>query len=292
MEKVLVIIVTYNGMKWIDRCIGCLSQSIIPVDVFVVDNNSTDGTPTYIKEHFPNCMLIESKQNLGFGKANNLGLKYALENNYDFVYLLNQDAWIFEDTLSKLIEVYRNDSSFGILSPLQTNSECSKLDRNFEYNSPKEMLSDISANNCRAVYETRFIMAAHWLLPKETIFSVGGFSPSFPHYGEDVDYVNRVHYHGYKVGVVPSVKGVHDREHRVESKDLKIRKRWLESVVVLNNPCKKGGVQILIKQLIHLLYYGMKNCSISIFKYGVLLVKKYPYYVKNRNISRGKTAFI
>ena len=96
--KIFAIVITYNGQKWYDRCFGSLSASETPVEIVVVDNASSDDTVGFIKERFPGVHLIESKENLGFAKANNIGIRYALDNDADFVFLLNQDAWIEKDT--------------------------------------------------------------------------------------------------------------------------------------------------------------------------------------------------
>ena len=71
---ILTVVITYNGMKWVDACLGSLRCSIMPTDVFVVDNCSTDGTPEYVRAHFPEVVLVQSDGNLGFGRANNVGL--------------------------------------------------------------------------------------------------------------------------------------------------------------------------------------------------------------------------
>ena len=92
--KIFAIVVTYNGMRWYDRCFGSLRNSDMPVETIVIDNASTDETVSYIKEHFHEVCLIESKENLGFAKANNIGIKRALDNGADYVFLLNQDAWV------------------------------------------------------------------------------------------------------------------------------------------------------------------------------------------------------
>ena len=104
-NKILVIIVSYNAMPWVNRCLTSLRQSVVPCDVTIIDNGSTDGTQDYIHKNFPEVDLIKNKENLGFGRANNIGLQKALDNNYEFVYLLNQDAWIQEDTFEHLINV-------------------------------------------------------------------------------------------------------------------------------------------------------------------------------------------
>ena len=106
MNAILIVIVTYNAMRWIDKCLSSVNCSNVQSDIFVVDNCSTDGTPDYIAQHYPDAILIRSPKNLMFGKGNNVGLRYALENGYDYVYLLNQDAWLMPDTLGKLVETH------------------------------------------------------------------------------------------------------------------------------------------------------------------------------------------
>ncbi len=116
--KIYAIIVTYNGMHWYDRCLGSLRESEIPVDTIVIDNASSDDSVAYIKEHFPEVHLIESKENLGFAKANNIGMRKALDDGADYVFLLNQDAWVERNTLTELIKSFRDNDSVGIAAPI------------------------------------------------------------------------------------------------------------------------------------------------------------------------------
>ena len=99
MIKILAIVVTYNGMEWIDRCLDSLLCSTLRPDVFVVDNGSTDGTQEYVHSHFPEVFFRQNETNLGFGRANNIGLRFAIEGGYSHVYLMNQDAWVEPDTI-------------------------------------------------------------------------------------------------------------------------------------------------------------------------------------------------
>ena len=78
--KLFVIVVTYKGHQWYDRCFTSLRESELPIQTIVIDNASNDGTVEYIREHFPEIHLIESKENLGFGRANNIGMRYALDH--------------------------------------------------------------------------------------------------------------------------------------------------------------------------------------------------------------------
>ena len=239
--KVLVIIVTYNAMRWIDRCLGSLRDSETSIDAFIVDNGSDDGTQDYIKRNFPNVLFHQSETNLGFGKANNLGLQYAMDHNYDYVYLLNQDAWIFPDTVKNIIDVSKKHPEYAILSPFQMNADLYHIDANFandtcSWRSNHDFLSDIYNNHLSEVYPVSFVMAAHWFMPISTIKKVGGFSPSFPHYGEDGNYIDRVCYNGLKVGIVPNLKVVHDRGWREDSKNKKLHIGYTSNIKRLSNP--------------------------------------------------------
>ena len=84
MSKVHIIIVTYNAMKWAEKCFTSLRQSSILLKCIVVDNGSTDGTQEYIRKNFSEVELIISEDNLGFGKANNIGIARAYQQGADF----------------------------------------------------------------------------------------------------------------------------------------------------------------------------------------------------------------
>ncbi len=218
VKKVFVIIVTYKGQLWYDHCFSSLRSSEVPIQIVVVDNASKDGTVKYIKDIYPEIHLIASDKNLGFGKANNLGIKYALDNGADYILLLNQDAWIKTDTIGGLINIHKNNPQYGILSPIhlnadETNIEKLLLNRLDDFRvTDSRLFDDMYFDRLSDVYETKYVNAASWFIPRETIEKIGGFDPIFFHYGEDDNYLNRVFYHGYKVGICPRLKIVHDND--------------------------------------------------------------------------------
>ena len=97
--KIYTIIVTYNGLQWMDFCLGSLRASTVQTTPIIIDNNSSDKTVEYIRANYPECVILDNNKNLGFGRANNMGLSYALKNNADYVLLLNQDAAIAPNML-------------------------------------------------------------------------------------------------------------------------------------------------------------------------------------------------
>lgn len=227
--KIYVIVVTYKGHQWYERCFTSLRESELPVQTIVIDNASNDGTVEYIREHFPEIYLIESKENLGFGRANNIGMRYALDHGCDYVFLLNQDAWIEPDVIKKLVSISKKHQEYGILSPIHLNAEKTKINMIFgvgAHSKNDKLLSDLYLDMVGELYETNFVNAAAWLLPRKTLEVVGGFDPLFKHYEEDDNYLNRVIYHKYKIGVCPLVRIVHDhKDSSLSNERLRIRQQ-------------------------------------------------------------------
>lgn len=223
--KILSIVISYNFMRWIDQCIPSLLQSEAPTDILVIDNASTDETVTALQEHYPQVRLIANATNLGFGRANNIGMQLALDEGYDGVFLINQDAWIEPNTLAQLIKASKRHPDFGILSPLHLRGDGKQLDAGFAaYTGVKEFGTEKSDQSLHAV---PFINAALWYIPIAVIQKVGLFAPLFYHYGEDKDYANRLHYHGFQIGYVPTAIGYHDRAERTFNRQLFFRTEYV-----------------------------------------------------------------
>ncbi|MBK9419593.1 MAG: glycosyltransferase family 2 protein [Flavobacteriales bacterium] len=242
---VKAIVVTYNGVQWIDRCLDSLRGQGVPVKTIVVDNGSTDGTVEAIRSRFPEVELHVTGENLGFGKANNIGMRMALDQGADHAFLLNQDAWLVPDALGKLVAAAAAEKQYGILSPIQLNGTGSALDLVFShYIGPRfqpKLFSDMALGLAGDhVYPIKFVNAAAWLVTRACLLKVGGFSPSFFHYGEDDNYVHRLHYHGLQIGVVADSQIYHDREERVVNPYFDDIRAWNErkALVEFSDPTK------------------------------------------------------
>lgn len=229
---ILVIIVSYNFERWMDKCLGSLQASSMPVDVVVIDNASKDNTIMRIHNDYPWVHLIANDYNLGFGKANNIGLSIALSNSYKAAFLLNQDAWIETDVIQTLYQCAEAHPSFGILSPKHMTGKGDKLDPGFAHYINQSTITTTDKNLIKAP----FINAAMWYIPIEVVKEIGGFSPLFYHYGEDKDYVNRLAYHSYQVGFVPTIQGYHDREYRPVTREVFLRTEYVYHLSEYANP--------------------------------------------------------
>lgn len=230
--KIFVIVVTYKGQRWYDKCFGSLRESTMPVQTVAVDNSPGEEDAEYIKAHFPEVHIIKTNENLGFGRANNLGMRYALDRGCDYVFLLNQDAWLDAlDTINKLVAIAEKHPEYGILSPMHVNAERTEvvalIGIGKSYRNEK-LISDLYLNKVSDVYDTNYVNAAAWLLPRKTLEIVGGFDPIFKHYEEDDNYINRVLYHNLKIGVCPNSCITHDHHDSALSDErLQMRQQQL-----------------------------------------------------------------
>ncbi len=215
IAKIFVIIVTYKGHQWYERCFTSLRDSEYPVQTIVIDNASKDGTVEYIREHFPEIHLIESKENLGFGRANNIGMRYALDHGCDYVFLLNQDTWIEPTSITDLVRIHQQYPEYGVLSPMHVTADKKGLYIEIEdgkTDHANSLLSDCYFQSLKDVYTFKYINAAAWLMTRKTLETVGGFDPIFFLYGEDDNYLQRMEYHGVKLGLAPKIRITHDHQ--------------------------------------------------------------------------------
>ena len=309
MKRVLVILVTHNGMHWLPRCLASLASSknaqnkdaeaqnglasskmavfkdvTVMLDVYVVDNDSTDGSADYVQANCPGVKLIRSAENLGFTLANNMGFDYALKKGYDYVYLLNQDAWLEEGAIDKLVAAAESHPEFAVLSPLQMTDGFKELDYQFSrlYKVPEDTQfrkqchprlrgrgpaegwegsrSDVSGTVCPSEpCSVKRIMAAHWLMRIEAVKQVGKFCELFPYYGQDDDWCNRARYHGWKIGIVPEARAVHDRAKRQESKDRIIDRNYRVGSLIrlcdINRPLWERFLYVILFTIVKTVKY-------------------------------------
>jgi GT2 family glycosyltransferase len=311
MKKLLVIVVTYNGMRWLDRCLGSVAG-----DLYVLDNDSTDGSADYIQGHFPSAKLVRSADNLGFTGGNNLGFRYAMEKGYDYVYLMNQDAWLEEGALEKLVAAAEAHPDYAVLSPLQMTDGYKAFDAQFAKLFPSKGVSSPTCATLGTIrgrgperreapntgrgreatvgedtpfddpIEVKRVMAAHWLMPVKALKEIGLFSELFPYYGQDDDWCHRAHYHGWKVGIVPSARAVHDRAQRQEPKERIIDRNYRVGSLIrlcdINRPLWERFLFVCLFTLVK----AVKYRSSLPFKHFRSLIGQLPAIREHRRNSR------
>jgi GT2 family glycosyltransferase len=221
--RVFIIILNWNGK---DDTLECL-ESVYKLDypnftVVVVDNGSTDGSPTAIREAFPEVTSIENGANLGFAAGNNVGIRYALEHDADYIWLLNNDTTIKTDSLAKLVAFAEGHPHVGMLSPtIHYYSEPDTVwfagGRIDWQNAIGWHLYDAHVFNNLPVHE-RYLTGCAVLVRQEVINRIGPLDERFFLYFEDTDWSFRSFEAGYDLAVVPGSMIFHKSSKSVGKK--------------------------------------------------------------------------
>ena len=226
--KVFIIIVTYNDLKHTCECLESLEKletKNLKLKIIVIDNASFKFKPNILKQKFPYILLIKNKKNLGFGRANNIGIKLALKNKADFVLLLNPDtkADIDKNFLNKLIRVGMENKNIGILGPCikhQVNKKTLydyggvlnvNLVRARHINKVQSSLQKggQAKFKVQSSIERDFVTGACMLIKKEVFEKNVFFDPAYFLYLEDVDFCLQAKKAGFKIVNVSSAQIFH-----------------------------------------------------------------------------------
>src|SRR5258706_13417668 len=108
---VSIIIVNWNGLRWLSDCFGSLAkQNYKQYEIVFVDNASKDGSVAWVKKHYPKTKILVNKENLGFADANNVGYRNAKGK---YILFLNNDTRVTKTFLSELVGVIQEDKTIG-----------------------------------------------------------------------------------------------------------------------------------------------------------------------------------
>lgn len=114
-SKIATILVNYNGLSDTIECIKSIQKSKFACHIIIVDNASEGSDVKILCSDYPNITVIACSTNGGFSYGNNIGIKWAIEHNFDFVLLLNNDTVVDEDMILRLLE-YADDTTITVPS--------------------------------------------------------------------------------------------------------------------------------------------------------------------------------
>lgn len=216
MTHTYVVLVTFNGEKWIHEALTSLRNSEQSCRVIVVDNASTDSTADVVRKEFPEVELLSLSENKGFGVGNNIGISTAISKGAKYIFLLNQDAYVTPDAIFKLTDFLAGHPDFDLATPLHCSPDLSRVDiktqRNYLNRFAAEYLSDACMGQAKDYYQIKGINAAAWMIRASVFKKVGGFDPLFFMYGEDDDLINRFEFHRCQFALVHQARIVHLRQ--------------------------------------------------------------------------------
>ncbi len=217
-----IVIVSYQGLRWIPRCLGSCRVHAPGTPVYVVDNASSDGSADYVRAAFPEVRLLRQTSNLGFAAGNNVGLTAALQDHLDAVMLLNQDAELTEGCLGGLLGYLEQHADVAAVQPaiLLPEGTVNSLGNSFHYLGFGEAggngLTLEAASRVlpwvRGAGEPPYLSGAAVLLRAEALKQVGLFDEELFLYHEDLELCLRLRLAGWHLAVLLNVTVTHHYE--------------------------------------------------------------------------------
>lgn len=269
MTQLSVIIVNYNVKHFIEQCLFSVLKASenISCEVFVVDNNSVDGSVTLIKEKFPQINLIVNKVNTGFSVANNQAIKLAKGK---YVLLLNPDTVVQEDTFTKVIKFMDENPEAGGLGVKMLDGQ-----GNFAPESKRGLptpevafykmfgFSKLFPKSKRfgkyhlsylpidEVNEIDVMSGAFMLIRKSVLDVIGSLDETFFMYGEDIDLSYRIKKAGFKNYYFPETQIIHYKGESTKRSSLNYVVIFYKAMAIFSKKHFSGSNAFWFNTLIH-----------------------------------------
>jgi GT2 family glycosyltransferase len=223
---VSIVIVSFNTLVVLRECLASVYREVgaLQAQIIVVDNASTDGSPEMVEQEFPDVVLIQSKVNLGFGRANNLGFESAKGS---YVVLLNSDAFLTQGSLERSVAHMNANPGAGLgggrligrdgsmqpsarMFPTVLNDliVLSGFAARFPHSRLFGRFDRTWADEGKAA-EVDWVPGAYSIIRAEALAAAGPFDPRFFLYYEEVDLCKRIKQKGYSIWYWPDISVVH-----------------------------------------------------------------------------------
>ncbi|MBC8491272.1 MAG: glycosyltransferase family 2 protein [Candidatus Marinimicrobia bacterium] len=224
--QISIVIVNYNTSELLVNCINSIynQTNIYDYEIIIVDNNSQDDSVMQIRKKFPEVIVIENEENLGYAKANNQGFKVA---QGEYLLVLNSDTIILPGAIDKTYSFMVNNPQTGVIGCKLLNYDkslqpsCRSFPSILNYFSESLFLYKIfpkssflgkpymSFMNYDKVNEVDVVMGAFMMIKRETLEQTGYFDENFFMYSEETDLCFRIKQKGWKIFYYPEAQIIH-----------------------------------------------------------------------------------
>jgi GT2 family glycosyltransferase len=205
MNKISIIIPNYNGISFLRECLDSIKNQNILNEIIIIDNASHDESVLFITQNYPEIILIQNKENLGFSKAVNQGIEASSE---EYLFLLNNDVELEEDCIKNLIKcIDENENIFAVSSKMIQYHDRNKIDDAGDEYTILGWTKKVGYGNPQEKYnknrETFSACAGAAIYRKSILDEIGYFDENFFAYLEDIDLSYRARIHGYLIKYCP-----------------------------------------------------------------------------------------
>jgi len=216
-KQVYIIVLNWNGKADTLDCLESLRcTNYENYRVVLVDNGSEDDSVAAVRQKFPEVEVVETGRNLGFAGGNNVGIEYALKQNADYVFLINNDTTVDPDYLKELVDVAENDPRIGAVgSKIMYYSEPERIwfaggTINWHKNKGEHIgLNEVDTGQYDEIREVGYLTGCALLIKREVVEKIGVLEDDYFLYYEDSDYSLRIQNAGYKTVYAPKSKIYH-----------------------------------------------------------------------------------
>lgn len=217
---VMAVIVNWNGRRNLAECLESLERLNYPKESFqalVVDNGSTDGSQAVVSRDHQQVIILENRDNLGYVQAANKGIEYALAKGADYVWILNNDIVVRQDSLERLVEVGEKQAGIGVIGPVvYAYYNPGRID-NCGYSidfwtgrlNKLKYGVDIFRDKNRGLEDVESNMGCSNLVKSEVFKTVGLLNPIYEIYFEETDFNVRARKNGFRVVLVRDAGVLH-----------------------------------------------------------------------------------
>ena len=226
MVDVSVIIVNWNARDYLLKCLKSLGDSTkkCNIEIIVVDNNSSDGSVEAVRNNIKEVKLIVNNENLGFAKANNIGIE---QSKGRYVCLVNSDIKVLDGCIDLMCDFMDDNAKTGLLGPKTLNSDmslrkncqrfptlwslfCRSLFLHKAFTKSKIFSSGIMTEFAHdSVVDCEVLPGCFLMARREALKEVGLLDESLFIYAEDKDWCKRFWDTGWKVSFLPKAKAIH-----------------------------------------------------------------------------------
>ena len=250
MKDLSIVVVNYNVKHFLEQCLHSVKRAVQSIDaeIFVVDNNSVDGSCAMVREKFPGVHLITNKENVGFSKANNQAIRMA-EGKY--ILLLNPDTIVEEDTFTKIITYmdehpktgglgvkmidgkghFLPESKRGLPTPRVAFYKIFGLSAVFR-KSKRFGQYHLSYLDKDKTHKVDVLSGAFMFMRKETLDKVGLLDENFFMYGEDIDLSYRITLGGYDNVYFPETRIIHYKGESTKKGSINYVKIFYQAMII------------------------------------------------------------
>jgi GT2 family glycosyltransferase len=225
---VSVIVVNFNGRRYVEKCLSSvLNQDYPRFELILVDNNSTDGSASYVRQRFPQVLVVENKENLGYSAGINSGISRA---SGDYLAPLNVDTEVERDWLAPMVEFLEGNPDVGAVTPkslLYTDrSKIGVQGLNIHVTGLAFVrgLNEQDSRMPQDPFPVAGVSGCSFVIRREIVEQMGGLNEHNFMYYDDVDLSWMVNLMGYSVYCVPRSVVYHEYELRMTPQKM----YWLE----------------------------------------------------------------